>query len=135
MQKVLIEMIQSGLVESAHDCSEGGLAVSLVESTYEKGTGLRASLDSELPAEFVLFGEDASRVVLSCDASNLPRIKQVAVQYGLSADVIGETVPEEVEIKINGQVVVSAGVSELRDVYEKALEQALRTEAEPAMAS
>ncbi|PYX56662.1 MAG: phosphoribosylformylglycinamidine synthase subunit PurL [Acidobacteria bacterium] len=135
LQKVLIEMIQSGLVESAHDCSEGGLAVSLVESTYEKGTGLRASLDSELPAEFVLFGEDASRVVLSCDASNLPRIKQVAVQYGLSADVIGETVPEEVEIKINGQVVVSAGVSELRDVYEKALEQALRTEAEPAMAS
>src|SRR5437879_5132901 len=108
LQKVLIEMIQSGLVESAHDCSEGGLAVSLVESTYEKGTGLRASLDSELPAEFVLFGEDASRVVLSCDASNLPRIKQVAVQYGLSADVIGETVPEEVEIKINEKVVVYA---------------------------
>jgi phosphoribosylformylglycinamidine synthase II len=135
LQKALIEMIQSGLVESAHDCSEGGLAVSLVESTYEKGIGVRASLDSRLPPEFVLFGEDASRVVLSCDASNLPRIKQVAVQYGLSADVIGETVPEELEIKLNGQVVVSAGVSELRDVYDNALEQALRTEPQPATAS
>ncbi len=134
-QKALIEVIQSSLIESVHDCSEGGLAVSLVESTYEKCVGLRASLDSQLPPEFVLFGEDASRVVLSCDPSNLPRIKQVAVQYGLSADVIGETVPEEVEIKLNGQVVVSAGVSELRDVYENALEQALRTEPEPAMAS
>ncbi len=135
LQKALIEVIQSSLIESVHDCSEGGLAVSLVESTYEKGVGVRASLDSQLPPEFVLFGEDASRVVLSCDPSNLPRIKQVAVQYGLSADVIGETVPEEVEIKLNGQVVVSAGVSELRDVYENALEQALRTEPEPAMAS
>jgi len=135
LQKALIEVIQSSLIESVHDYSEGGLAVSLVESTYEKGVGVRASLDSQLPPEFVLFGEDASRVVLSCDPSNLPRIKQVAVQYGLSADVIGETVPEEVEIKLNGQVVVSAGVSELRDVYENALEQALRTEPEPAMAS
>ncbi len=135
LQKALIEMIQSGFVESVHDCSEGGLAVSLVESTYEKGIGVRASLDSKLPPEFVLFGEDASRVVLSCVPSNLPRIKQVAVQYGLSAEVLGETVPERVEIKLNGQVVVSAGVSELRDVYENALEQALRTEPEPAMAS
>ncbi len=135
LQKALIEMIQSGFVESVHDCSEGGLAVSLVESTYEKGISVRASLDSQLPAEFVLFGEDASRVVLSCVPSNLPRIKQVAVQYGLSAEVLGETVAERVEIKLNGQVVVSAGVSELRDVYENALEQALRTEPEPAMAS
>ena len=76
----------------------------------------------------MLFGEDASRVVISCDRENFGRIKQVAVKYGISAEVIGETAPERVEIKLDGRVVVSAAISELREVYEGALEKALRTE-------
>jgi len=44
--------------------------------------------------------------------------------------MIGETIPEQVEIKLDGQLVVSSTVSELRDVYENALERALRTEAD-----
>ena len=82
-----------------------------------------------MPAEFALFGEDASRVLISCDRSNLGGIQQIAVKYGLSADVIGETVPEQLEIKLDGQVVVSATVSELRKAYESALEARSRTEA------
>jgi len=131
LQKALIEMIQAGLVESAHDCSDGGLAVTLAEAAFPTGIGMRVEFASQgLPAEFALFGEDASRVVLSCDPSNLSRIKKVAVQYGVSLDMIGETIPEQVEIKLDGQLVVSSTVSELRDVYENALEQALRTEAD-----
>ncbi len=130
LQKGVVEMIQAGLVESAHDCSEGGIAVTLAESAFAKGVGVRVDLSAqELPTEFVLFGEDASRVVVSCDRSNLSAIQHVAVKYGISADVIGETVPEQVEIKLDGGVVVSASVGELRQVYENALETALRTEA------
>ena len=81
-----------------------------------------------LPAEFVLFGEDASRVVISCDRGNLPGIQQVAVKYGLSSDVIGETVGERVEIRIDGQLIVSAPVAELSEEYEGALERALKSE-------
>ena len=118
-------------MESAHDCSEGGIAVTLAESAFLNGVGIRVNLASQgLPPEFVLFGEDASRVVISCDQSNLSRIKQVAVKYGLSAELIGETVSEQIEIKLDGRVVVSAAVSELREVYEGALEEALRTEPE-----
>jgi phosphoribosylformylglycinamidine synthase II len=132
LQKGLVEMIQEGLVESAHDCSDGGIAVTLAESAFPGGIGARVTLAShELPAEFVLFGEDASRVLLSCDPGNLLGIQQVAVKYGLSAEHIGETVAEKIEIQLDGRVVVSARVSELRDVYEGALERALRTE--PAM--
>jgi phosphoribosylformylglycinamidine synthase II len=130
LQKGLVEMILAGLVDSAHDCSEGGIAVTLAEAAFAKGVGAKVDLPAhELPAEFVLFGEDASRVVVSCDRSNLSGIQQVAVKYGISADVIGETVPERLEIKLDGQVVVSAPVSELRNSYENALEAALRTEA------
>jgi len=129
LQKAVVEMIGAGLVDSAHDCSEGGIAVTLAESSCSKGIGVRANLESQgLPPEFVLFGEDSSRVVISCDRSNLLRIQQVAGKYGLSAEEIGETVSEQVEIKLDGRVVVSATVSQLRDSYEGALEAALRTE-------
>jgi phosphoribosylformylglycinamidine synthase len=131
LQKALVEIIGSGLADSAHDCSEGGIAVALAESAFPRGVGARLNFASQgLPAEFVLFGEDASRVVLSCDAGNLLRIQQVAVKYSLSAQPIGETVPEKLEIQLDGRVVVSAAVNELRDGYEGALERALRTEPE-----
>jgi phosphoribosylformylglycinamidine synthase subunit PurL len=135
LQKGLIEMIQAGLVESAHDCSSGGLAVALVEPAFARGIGFRADLASGgLPAEFALFGEDASRVVISCDPVQLTGIKQIAAKHGLLLDVLGETAPEQVEIKLDGRVVVSASVSELRDVYESALERALRAEPEAVAA-
>jgi phosphoribosylformylglycinamidine synthase subunit PurL len=131
LQKALIEMAQAGLLDSAHDCSEGGLAVTLAECGFVRGLGMNIELTSQdLPAEFVLFGEDASRVVVSCDRRNLSRIQQVAVKYGPSADIIGETVAERMEIKLDGQLVVSAGISELRDDYESALEKALRSDAD-----
>ena len=135
LQQALIETIQAGLVDSAHDCSEGGVAVALAESAFPRGVGLKVNLAAQgLPAEFVLFGEDASRVVISCDRGNLLGIQQIALKYGLSADVIGETVGERVEIRIQGQVVVSATVAGLREEYEKALERALKSEPEAVAA-
>ncbi len=129
LQKALVELAQAGLLDSAHDCSEGGIAVTLAESAMAKGIGMSVNLPSSgLPAEFALFGEDASRVVTSCDQSHLSGIQQLAVKYGLSAEVIGETVPEQVEIKLDGRVVVSASVARLREVYENALEKTLRTD-------
>ena len=129
LQKGLVEMIKGELVSSAHDCSEGGIAVTLAESAFPNSVGCRVSLTSlDLPPEFVLFGEDASRVVLSCDPANVPRIQQIAGKYGLSAQLIGETISEQIEIHLDGQPVVSARLGELRTLYEDALEKALRTE-------
>jgi phosphoribosylformylglycinamidine synthase len=129
LQKAVIEIINSGLVESAHDCSDGGLAVTLAESGFLKNVGVRVNLSSEeLPAEFVLFGEDASRVVLSCPPENVERVRQIAVKYGIAADQIGETVPQQFEIAINGKPVVSSPVSELKDAWAHALEKALHVE-------
>ncbi len=129
LQRALVAAIQAGLVESAHDCSDGGLAVALVESALPGGIGLNVSLPKQqLAREFMLFGEDSSRIVLSCDPANLPRIQQIAEEYELSADVLGKTGSDRVEISVNGQPVVSASIAELRDTYEGALEKALSTE-------
>jgi phosphoribosylformylglycinamidine synthase len=131
LQKALVEMILAGLPESVHDCSEGGFAVCLAESAFAKGIGARVNLASAgLPAEFVLFGEDASRVVLSCDPKQVSGIKDIAGKYGLFVDTLGETVPEQLEISLDGKVVVSAAVSELKDEFEHALERTLKADPE-----
>jgi len=130
LQRGLIAMIQSGLIESAHDCSDGGLAVALVECALPGRVGANVDLRGDkLAPEFRLFGEDASRVVVSCDPSHTERIQQVAEEFGISADLLGKTGSERVEISIGGQPRISAGVEELRGAYEGALEKTLRTEA------
>ena len=131
LQKAVIEMIRGGMLESAHDCSEGGIAVTLAECGFEKGIGARIELTSqELPAECVLFGEDASRVVISCDLERLSAIQQVGVKYGVAVEKIGETVAGELEVKLDGQTVIAASVAELRDAYENSLESILKTDPE-----
>jgi phosphoribosylformylglycinamidine synthase II len=134
LQKTVIELIQLGMVESVHDCSDGGVAVALAEKTFAKGIGARVNLiGGELPREFVLFGEDASRILLSCDAGTVPGIQEVAGKLGVVAEVIGETSSSgRVEISVDGDLVVSVGVAELRGDYEGALEGALG--AEPVVA-
>ncbi len=129
LQRALISLIQAGLVESAHDCADGGLAVAVVECALPAGVGASINLSAKnLPLEFRLFGEDASRVIVSCDPAHLARIKQVAGEHEISADVLGETAGGRVEIAIAGQTAISASVEELRAAYEGALEKALRTE-------
>jgi phosphoribosylformylglycinamidine synthase II len=135
LQKTVIELIQQGLVGSVHDCSEGGFAVALAEKAFPKGVGARVNVASGgLPAEFALFGEDASRILLSCDLGKVSRIKQIAKKYGIATDVIGEAIPDRLEISLDGKVVVSASVAELSEAYEGALESALRTEPESVAA-
>jgi phosphoribosylformylglycinamidine synthase subunit PurL len=135
LQRGLVSMIGQGLLESVHDCSDGGLAVALVEAALPKGVGLNVRLTGQgLPPEFLLFGEDASRIVVSCDPSQLARIKQIAGDFELMLDVLGETGGDRIEITIDRRPAVSASISELNESYEGALERALRTESETAAA-
>ena len=122
-------LVREGLVESAHDCSDGGLAVALAESCFEASVGTEVDLASqELPREVTLFAEDASRIVISCDPANRQRIQQIAVEYGVAADFLGKTVPENFVIRLDGKVVVSAALSQLKQVWEQALPQALHVQ-------
>ena len=135
LQKAIVQMIGEGLVDSAKDCTEGGLAVTLAECGFAKGVAAKVTLQSEgLAREFVLFGEDASRILVSCDQKYVERIKQVAVQFGLSAENIGNTVPENFEISLDGRLAVNTPVLELKKAWANALEEALHTETEERIA-
>src|SRR6185437_12459554 len=129
LQKCLRELIQTGAIVSAHDISDGGLAMALAESAFPLNVGAKVNLTSNgsLP-EVLLFSEDASRVLITCDQKNAENIKRTALQWGLQAVRIGRTVTENLEIQIDGNVVVSAAVSELRQVWDTALVRALHAE-------
>jgi phosphoribosylformylglycinamidine synthase subunit PurL len=129
LQKAIVDLISTGVIDSAHDCSDSGLAVALARISFPKEVGCRVELSANgLAPEFVLFGEDAGRIVISCDPGNVARIKEVAQKHGIFADQLGETVPETIDIRLDGRTVISAAVSELNDEYEGALERALRSE-------
>ena len=131
LQKATIELVQQGLLDSAHDCSDGGIAVALAEKGFAKGLGAKVNLTSGgLFAEYALFGEDASRIIVSCDPSHVARIKEVSAKFDVAADVIGETIPERLEIVLDGETIVSSTISDIKDSYEAALQSALRTDSE-----
>ena len=131
LQGCVLELIGAGLIESAHDCSDGGLAVAVAEAGFPRDIGARVELRSEgLAPEYLLFGEDASRVVISCDAEKLGRIKEVAVKWRVAAESIGQTTSSQVEFFVDGKKVVAAPVSELKAAWEEALPKALHTETE-----
>jgi phosphoribosylformylglycinamidine synthase subunit PurL len=129
LHKCLRELIGKRAIESSHDCSDGGLAVALAESAFPAGVGAAVNLTSEGSfAEAVLFGEAVTRVIVSCDPKDSEIIKRTAIQWGLRAALLGRTIPEKLEIRIDGNPAISASVSELRQVWETALATALHAE-------
>jgi len=137
LQKCLRELIKERAIESAHDCSDGGLAVALAEASFVKSqpgkavpyTGAEIDLNSNgVFSEALLFGETASRVVISCDPKKARDIQQIAVKWGVRADRIGRTIPEKLVVRIDGKQAVSANVSDLRQVWDTALVKALHAD-------
>ena len=136
LQKCVIELIQQGLIDSAHDCSDGGLAVALAESAFLHTVGACVNLNSAgLPTEYLLFGEDASRILLSCPPELRGKVSEIAVKYGVAAERIGETVADNLQINVDGREVVCAAVSDLQEAWADALRQALHAETEERLVS
>jgi hypothetical protein len=77
-----------------------------------------------------LFGEGASRVVISCDPSKVARIREVAKQNQVEVQPLGRTIRGKLQISIGGQGVVSCAVAELKRAWALALEAALHAGAE-----
>jgi phosphoribosylformylglycinamidine synthase len=92
LQSALLAAIRAGLVRSAHDVSEGGVAVALVESAIADSTaplGVDVTLDDELPANALLYGEGQSRVVISCDGARTRALLSRFSEAGVTAKRVG----------------------------------------------
>jgi len=83
------KMIEEGLFASAHDCSIGGLAISLSESCICSGLGAEIDLLSDLRSDCILFGESQSRIVISASPDNAQKITESAREMDIPMQFIG----------------------------------------------
>ena len=88
LQRLLVD--HSGWLRSAHDLSDGGLAVALAESSIAGGRGFSIDLPAGTPHE-VLFSESPTRAVVSCSAEAVDRLLERAAELRLHATVLGRT--------------------------------------------
>ncbi|MDO8964107.1 MAG: phosphoribosylformylglycinamidine synthase subunit PurL [Coriobacteriia bacterium] len=90
IHEALLEAIEAGLVKSAHDCSEGGVAVALAEACVIGGIGATVELDDDLAPAFSLFSETQGRIVLTCADGDAEALTDTFVRRGVPFSVIGE---------------------------------------------
>ena len=122
LQDLLLEAASGDLLASAHDCSDGGVGVALAESAILGGHGFAVTLDGDMPPHVLLFGESASRVVISVATEREGSLRGLAATRGVPFQRLGETGgPRAV---IDG--FVDATVVELTEVWEHSIPRLLR---------
>jgi len=118
--KLVTEAASAGLLRSAHDCSDGGLAVTLAESCFNS-SGIGGSV--ALASDVELFSESASRILVSVDVSKEQDLLRRAAAAGVPARRIGTTGGSRIEIFVNAQKVVDVAVMEAENLWATALEK------------
>jgi len=122
VQSAIREIVVGGHVESAHDLSDGGLAVALAESC-EGGVGAEITVASDLRAELALFHEGPSRILVSTGCPEV--VEKIARDHDVEAIWIGVTMKEKLRIDHKGVTVVDCAIGRLREARENALEDQL----------
>jgi phosphoribosylformylglycinamidine synthase len=123
---LLVALASDGKLQSAHDVSDGGLAVTIAESCFASGGfSVRAALTSKEPDEAALFGESGARAIVSVTPENVAAARRIAAQYDVAVVEVGRVTRGEFRIELNGRTVVSAEVPSLADAWGGALERLL----------
>jgi len=128
----LVKLAAEHAVRSAHDISDGGLAVTIAESCFaSNGLSAHIVLDAarhaSLPAEAVLFGERGARAVVSASPDFLARINAIAAQYNVVAEPIGRVARGGFRIEFRGALVIEEDILALRRAWDKSLQEALES--------
>src|ERR1700691_1491347 len=128
----LVKLASERVISSAHDVSDGGLAVTLAESCFDPD-GLSADITISAraaaePAESAPFGERGARVVVTAAAASLARINQIAAQYKVSVQPIGTVVRSEFRIQYNGSPVIQGSVESFQQPWSDSLQKAIEIE-------
>ncbi|MHB1460753.1 MAG: phosphoribosylformylglycinamidine synthase subunit PurL [Armatimonadota bacterium] len=126
LQAAVREAIDQRLLSSAHDCSDGGLSITVCESALAGNKGADIHINSCERPDSVLFGETASRIVVSLPQENMPALEDIAIKHGCSAAGIGVVTNDgQINFTLNGKLHVGLSVTEANVLYEGAIPNAL----------
>lgn len=118
----VLTSIRSGLVRSAHDLSEGGLAVALAESCISGGIGANIELSAGgLRHDVALFSESQSRIVLTAAPERAEELKAAIAANGVPVEIIGTVGGDRLRVNLDGVSALDEAVAELKHVWEDAI--------------
>ena len=134
VQEICREGIRQGLVLSAHDCSDGGLAVALAESCILGGVGFRGILDAAARWDAALFGEKQSRIVVTVERDKMPLLEHLARSQDVPALSLGRTGSDRFVLRMGdeatndgsngGPPAIDLPLERISDVWTQSLEAA-----------
>jgi phosphoribosylformylglycinamidine synthase subunit PurL len=133
VQQACLETAEAGLLASAHDCADGGLAVALAELCFsspgKEAIGAKVDLTGTLNTTTLLFSESPSRIIISFDSGSLDSIRQICGTHNVPLEVLGEVSGTQLQISVNGTPTITAAVADLESTWRNALLRSLKAEA------
>ncbi|OGC90691.1 MAG: phosphoribosylformylglycinamidine synthase II [candidate division Zixibacteria bacterium RBG_16_48_11] len=127
LQKACSDAIRAGIIKSAHDCSEGGLAVALAEcciGNQDKMLGAEIVLKDKIRTDTLLFGETQSRIIVSLEEENQRKLEKICKKYKLPYQVIGKVDYEQrLGIEVGNQELISLSCEEMGKRYYHSIER------------
>lgn len=125
VQKTCLEAAEAGLLTTAHDCADGGLAVALAELCFSslgrEAIGADVQLGGPLGPTSLLFSESPSRIVISFDRAEAKAVEEIAVRNNAPFAVIGTVGGDRLRIAVNGEAAIATDVSDLETAWRGAL--------------
>ena len=127
LQRACRSLVSEGVIRSAHDCSEGGLAVALAESCIAGGLGIRCDADTAPDCRWdaLLFGETQSRIVVSLPPERMDALERLCAAAGVGWTALGKVA----ESRFTIGSLIDAPMSELEAGWRNGLERALNEHA------
>ena len=117
VQQLVKNLIAKGLIESAHDVSDGGLFITLLESALPNGLGFKIETDEDLRKDAFLFGESQSRILVSVNADKLDAFVELVADSEIDFINLGEVASDQIIIDETNY----GTVGEFKDVYDNAI--------------
>ena len=121
VQKAVIKAIEKGLVSSAHDCAEGGLAVAVAESCILGNVGAKISLLANCAPAAALFAETQSRIVVSLPDSKLGDLREIADENMVECTILGKVCGDKLSIGVNDVNVISCKIDKVASCWKNAI--------------
>jgi len=129
LQALLVTLADESLIRSAHDCSDGGLAVAVAECCFDTGgmgaeitiDGVEVARDPRLNVVAALYGESASRAIVSLMPDRVTAVLQHAAAANVPARVIGQNGGHRLRAAVGGATVIDQAIDETERVWSSAI--------------
>ncbi|MDX6576277.1 MAG: phosphoribosylformylglycinamidine synthase subunit PurL, partial [Blastocatellia bacterium] len=132
VQTACLRAAEAGLLRSAHDCADGGLAIALAECCFSSLNRTVFGADIDITGDYGvamrLFSETPSRIIISFDESALGDIEEVVAAAGCPMTLLGSVGSDRLRIQSDGDEVIQLDVSEMENAWRSSLKDKLGAE-------